>query len=354
MVTLDLHANEDHELTDAADGVFILKTYPHVDSEEIGFTAARCLIETIRGEFKPVMGIMKPGVLTPSVYQGTGEYPAKDIMARAKMWEEKEKECYSVCVAFGFSYADVPDVGATVIAVINNDKELADRIVKDMSDFIWSLREPFAGKRLPKTEEGVAKAIRLAKEGKTPVIIADHSDRMGDSTWILKELINQRANNFCIATIADEKAIKEIQQNSPNFETVTVGIGGKSGHYAGDPVEIMGKINYFNDCEYILSGPMSRGATRRLGKTAVLSFGENNHVILTPTLHQVLDCSIFPAVNLDLDELDIIVIKSRVHFRAYFNEKAGSIVVIDAPGIGSADLTQHTYKNIPSKIYPLS
>jgi len=26
MVTLDLHANEDHELTEIADGVFIIKT----------------------------------------------------------------------------------------------------------------------------------------------------------------------------------------------------------------------------------------------------------------------------------------------------------------------------------------
>jgi microcystin degradation protein MlrC len=99
---------------------------------------------------------------------------------------------------------------------------------------------------------------------------------------------------------------------------------------------------------------MNRGATRRLDKTAVLSFGENNHVILTPTLHQVLDDAIFPAVNLNLDNLGIIAIKSRVHFRAFYNEKAGSILVIDAPGLGPADLSQHEYKNIPLKIYPLN
>jgi microcystin degradation protein MlrC len=201
MVTLDLHANEDHELTEVADGIFILKTYPHVDSEEIGYTAATCLVKTINGEFKPTMAIEKPGVITPSVYQGTGESPAKEIMERARMWEEKEEDCYCVSVAFGFAYADVPDVGATVIAVTNDNKELADKIAKDVSDLIWKLREPFAGKKLPKTEEAVGQAISLAKEKKTPVIIADHSDRMGDSTWVLKELIDQGASDFCIATI---------------------------------------------------------------------------------------------------------------------------------------------------------
>ena len=98
---------------------------------------------------------------------------------------------------------------------------------------------------------------------------------------------------------------------------------------------------------------MNHGATNRLGYTAVLSFGDNNHVILSPTLHQVLDDAIFPAVNLNLSELDIVAIKSRVHFRAFYNNHAGSIVVLDAPGLGPADVSQHDYKNIPKNLYPL-
>ena len=354
MVTLDLHANEDHELTDAADGVFILKTYPHVDGEEIGHMAASCMIETIRGDFKPKMAILKPGVMTPSVYQGTGEFPGKEIMDRARMWEENEPRCYCVSVAFGFAYADVPDVGATVIAVTDDDAGLAERIAKDVSNYIWEIREPFAGKKLPKTKKGVEEAIALAGKGKTPVIIADHSDRMGDSTWILRELIDQGAKNFCVATISDEKTIKEIQGKARAGDSVKVSVGGRSGKYAGEPVEIDGKLTYLDECNFVVTGPMSHGAKQRLGLTAVIGFGENNHVILTPTLHQVLDDAIFPAVGLSLDDLDIVAIKSRVHFRAYYNERAGSIVVVDAPGLGAADLTQHKYENIPKDIYPLN
>jgi len=353
MVTLDLHANEDHDLTDAADGVFILKTYPHVDSEEMGLKAGRCIVETVRGGFKPTMAIRKPGVITPSVYQGTGEHPAKDIMDRAREWEGREEDAYCVSVAFGFAYADVPDVGATVIAVTNDDEELAERIAQDVSDYIWSLREPFAGKKLPKTKEGVAQAIKLAEEGKTPVVIADHSDRMGDSTHILRELIEQGARNFCVATIADEGAIKEIQGKAKVGEEVTVKVGGYADCWSGEPVEITGRMEYLGDLEYVNTGPMSRGARRRLGTSAVLGFGENNHVIVTPTLHQVLDDAIFPAVGLSLGDLDIIAIKSRVHFRAFYNDAAGSIVVVDAPGLGPADLTQHDYRNIPEDIYPI-
>ena len=55
MVTFDLHANEDVEMANAADAVFILKTYPHLDSHETGLKAGICMRETVRGEFKPVM-----------------------------------------------------------------------------------------------------------------------------------------------------------------------------------------------------------------------------------------------------------------------------------------------------------
>ncbi len=352
MVTLDLHANEDGELTDAADGVFILKTYPHVDSEDIGYTAARCMIETVRGGFKPTTAIRKPGVMTPSVYQGTGESPAREIMNKARDWERREKNCYCVSVAFGFAYADVPDVGATVIAVTKDDEVLAEKIAEDVSGYIWSLREPFAGKKLPKTSEGVAQAIKLAKAGETPVIVADHSDRMGDSTHVLRELMKQGATDFCVATISDEVAIEKLGKSRVG-DTVQVKVGGHADTYSGEPVTIRGTLEYLGDCSFVLTGPMSRGDTRRLGVSAVLGFGENNHVILTPTLHQVLDDAIFPAVGLSLDDLDIVAIKSRVHFRAFFNDAAGSIVVVDAPGLGPADLSQHTYENIPGDIYPV-
>lgn len=351
-VTLDLHANEDKEITDEADGVFILKTYPHVDSQEIGEIACRCIIKTVRGELKPVMALRKPGVITPSVFQWTGETPGLDIMNRAREWEQK-KDVYCVSVAFGFAYADVPDVGATVIVVTDNNPELAEEIAQDMSDYIWNLKEPFAGKKLPKTEEGVKKAIALAEKKQTPVIIADHSDRMGDSTWITLELMKQGASNFCVATISDHKAIQKIMSQGSIGDQVTVNVGGHSPRYSGEPVEITGKVEYLAELEYQAVGPMGKGSVNKLGVSAVLGFGENNHVIITPTLHQLLDNAVFKAVGLDFEELSIVTIKSRVHFRAFYENLDGAIVVIDAPGLGPADLSQHEYKNLPETIYPL-
>ena len=76
----------------------------------------------------------------------------------------------------------------------------------------------------------------------------------------------------------------------------------------------------------------------------------------TPFFNQVTGPAIFSAVGIPLKELDIIVLKSRVHFRRGFVQTgiAGSVVIIDAPGWGPADLSTLPYKNIPKNFYPLN
>jgi microcystin degradation protein MlrC len=341
-VTLDLHANEDKELSDAANAVFIIKRYPHFDAALQGERAARMMIRTIKGTYKPVMATRKPKVITPSVFQGTGSSPAMEIMERARIWENRQKDAF-VSVAFGFAYADVPDVGATVMVVTNNDQKLADRIADDMSNFIWLKRQEFAGKKIPKVKEGVAMAIASVKSGKKPVIIADHSDRTGNSTHILEELIRQGGKNFCIATISDKKAIDEIASKSKVGDTVGVNVGGYADQYAGKPVKISGKLTFLDKYQ-------------RHEKVAVISFGDNNLLILTPVLEQVMEPDIFEPLGINMKDLDIIVLKSRVHFRRGFVETgiAGAVYEVDAPGLGPADLSIIPYKNIPKDLYPLA
>ncbi len=190
-MTLDLHANEDHELSDAADAVFIIKRYPHYDAALQGERAMRIMLRQIKGTYKPTMATRKPGVLTPSVYQGTGTSPAMEIMERARIWEERRKDVF-VSVAYGFAYADVPDVGATVMVVTNNDQKLADQIADGhVRLHLEEARGRSPARRCRRRRKAWRLAIAAAKAGKVPVVVADHSDRTGNSTHILEELIRQ-------------------------------------------------------------------------------------------------------------------------------------------------------------------
>jgi len=88
---------------------------------------------------------------------------------------------------------------------------------------------------------------------------------------------------------------------------------------------------------------------------AVLLFGDGNRVIITPELHQVTDPDIFGKLGVGLGTMDIIVLKSRVHFWRGFVEDglAKAVFQVDAPGLGPADVTTIPYKNAPKDLYPL-
>ena len=59
--------------------------------------------------------------------------------------------------------------------------------------------------------DGVARVKRAIAAGETPVAPADHSDRSGSATWLLREIIAQGLSNTLTATIADAGAIARLE-----------------------------------------------------------------------------------------------------------------------------------------------
>ncbi len=351
MVTLDLHANEDHELTDAADAVFVLKTYPHVDSQEIGEVAARCMIATIKGEFRPAMAMRKPGIISASIYQASEYPPMKLLYDRCREWEAKPG-VYCVSVAPGYAYSDVVDVGMSVIAVTDNDQALAEQAAQDVSDLAWSIREQFS-QPLPKPAEGVAQVLSLVAHGEKPVLIADGADRTGDSTWILAELLRQGAENFALSGISDPPVARRLAAGHQVGDRVTVKIGGWASEYSGEPVEVSGTIEFIGSPNYTLIGPMGKGSKVQDGLVVRINAGTNRQIPVSERMRWANDSAGLSAIGIDVPSLDIIVLKDRVHHRAFWDSVAKIDFPVDAPGLGPADLSTLRYENVPQDIYPI-
>src|SRR5580698_6442810 len=122
--TFDPHGNEDEEFLKQADMAFCVKYFPHYDSHLQGQRAARMLIPSIRGDYKPATVTVKVPILTATVLQWTGASPWMDLVQRALVWEAREPDLY-MNVFFGFPFADVPDVGMTIQAMSNGNPALA-------------------------------------------------------------------------------------------------------------------------------------------------------------------------------------------------------------------------------------
>jgi len=341
-VTYDLHANEDAAIAEYADIVLIVKRFPHYDFGLMGERAARLLIRTIRGTYDPVLAVRRPNIAFATVYGGTHQGVPRDMMERARRWENRSPDAY-VSVAMGFPYADVPDVGMSVFALTNGDPELASEIADDMTQYIWSHRAEFEYD-LPKLSEGVEQGLAELDAGNGPVVLANLSDRLGDATHILRELIERDRANFVVATIADEAAIKTVKDGFAVGDPIEIRIGGHTSELAGEPATINGSVSFIG--AYDIGGAVE-------SDLVALTFGDNNFVLLTPDRYQVTTRSILDHAEVPVDAMDIFVVKSRNHFRRGFMETglAKTAVVIDAPGHGPADIGQLDFRNLPANTY---
>ncbi len=344
VATFDLHGNEDGEFLRWADGAFVTKRYPHYDAYIQGERAARFLWLVMRGDYVPTTTTRKPPIITATVLQWTGQSPSMDIMERARRWEAREDDAY-LSILYGYPWSDVPDVGTTVHVITNNDQALADSIADDMADFIWRVRKDFAYGDFPMPDEAVGRTKQALAAGATPVVLGDYSDRPGDATWILKELIEQRVDGVLYACLRDEHALKALTEgNVKPGDPFDMEIGGFTGPQAGKPVQIRGTIRYF-------------GPAWSYERIAAIDYGQGNTIILTPAYEQITTLDRLQVGPIDPDGYDVFVVKSRVHFRRGFDETgyAKTILVVDAPGpwVGTTRLDSLDYRYAPiDQLYP--
>jgi microcystin degradation protein MlrC len=226
----------------------------------------------------------------------------------------------------------------------NADQELADRIADDMSDFIWRQREAFAGGSFPKPDEAAHLVKQAIEKGAGPVAVGDYSDRPGDATHILKAFEAAGIGKVLYGTIADPSALETLEAAGASAgDPFDRGIGGFTPS-GGKPFRITGTLVYF-------------GKGLGYEQIAAVEFGRDNLVILTPAYEQVTRPEYFRIGPIEPDAYDVIVVKSRVHFRRGFDETgyAKTILIVEAPGpfVGTRFLDALPYENINlENLYP--
>jgi len=341
--TFDLHGNEDEEFLRYADFAFVTKRYPHYDAAVQGGRAARAVHRVMKGTYMPTTATRKPGVITATVLQWTGQSPSMDIMERARRWESREDDAF-VSVFYGYPWSDVPDVGATVHVMTNGDQVLADRIADDMNDFIWRVREDFAVGGYPLPEDAARQVQAAIRSGEIPVAVGDHSDRPGDATHIFKAFEAAGIERVLHGAISDPTVLERlVAVGASSGDAFDEEIGGFTPS-GGSPARLIGELAYL-------------GAWRGYDQVAVVRYGSGSAVIIVPAYTQITDPEAFRFGPLDPSEFDVFVVKSRVHFRRGFDETgfAPTIVVVEAPGpfVGTTYLDALPYENVDlSTLFP--
>ena len=342
--TFDLHGNEDEAFLKHADMGFAVKYFPHYDEYLQGERAARMLVRAIRGDYRPAYVMRKVPIITATVRMWTGASPWADLIQRALVWEAREVDVF-VNVFFGFPFADVPDIGMTIQVMTNGNAVLAAEIAQDIASLAWRQRDALlASAKIHSITEGVALAKQAVAKGETPVVLADHSDRSGSATWLLKEIMAQDLSNTLIATIADASVTTRLKaQGAKAGDAFDMDVGGRVDRSAGQPVRIQGTIV---------------NAVEAHGQFWVaVSFGRGNLLMLSTYLVQIIEPLSLQASGLDISAFDVWAIKSRVHFRRGFHDNgfAKTILLVepDEPFLGTVRLDALPYRNVDlTQFYP--
>lgn len=350
IITLDLHAMISVLIVENCDAIFGYDTNPHVDMYERGVEAAETLVKTIKGEVKPKTAHCKLPMLPPTINQRTAEGPMVELLNTA-MQIEKQPRVLNVCLFPAFPYADVERVGSAVVAVTDNDFELAQNIADKVGNKMWDHREEFL-KPLTPIKEAVQRAIQ-APSG--PIVLADVADNPGggapgDGTEILRELLEQKARNVGVACIKDPEAVAEAVKVGVKG-ILCMEIGAKTDSFHGEPLMVSGNIRTTTDGRFIHKA-MAIGVPADVGRTAVIDV-DGVEVILTEKSHAPNDPEIYRRNGIEPTDKKILLLKSRGHFRAAYEPFSKEVIEVDAPGLTTPNLEWFTYTNIPRPIWPL-
>ena len=353
-ITLDPHANVSKRMCALADIIVSFKTYPHVDMRDTGRHAGEILHRTMAGEIQPRTIFVSRPMLEEVNGGRTDIGPMIDRIARARAYERK-RDVFAVSINAGFASADVARIGPTVLVTGEGDFEAHIAFAETIADDIWNRRFEVLNDYLSVAEAATIAATYDHRQG--PLVIADYADNpgaggYGDSTELLRALIEVGVANACLGPMVDGEAAQELHA-AVIGEQVHISLGGKTDpRFGGVPLSVEGELVSISDGSFTGDGPMIHGLDGSFGPTAVIRVGGIEILVVT-IARQILDLQQFKAFGIDPQSKHVVALKSMQHFRAAFEPIAGQVIVCDSGALCTPRYNRLPYRNVPRPIFPL-
>lgn len=355
-VSLDLHGNISEDMVRLSNGLFGIKQYPHIDMAEAGYLAMKTLIRIIRGESNPETALVHIPMFTNCCNACTFNEPMKPFTEHVAQYA-KEHGLIDATYFHGFPYADVACAGASVVVVAEKGQG-AQKAAEELAHWVWDHRHALDVECLSPAQALDRALEELKKPGDGYVVINEASDNPGggcpcDGTWMLQELLRRDQPKSIVGFIFDPEMAAKAHAAGVGGK-VSGKLGGKTDKIHGDPVEVVdAEVCALSDGKATYVTPMQKGQPINYGKTARLRIGQVEVVVTSILAGQTLDDRVFLVTGADINDYDIVSIKSTTHFRAFFQPRAKAIVTTNPPGIHTADYSLLTYHKIQRPIYPL-
>jgi microcystin degradation protein MlrC len=351
VASLDLHANVSPQMLEQADLLLSYRTYPHIDMAATGARAFARLARLLADGGRPSLAWRRIPFLIPMCWQCTDLEPARALQAMTQALEDESDAPANFTM--GFPAADVAECGPLAWAY-GVDQAQAEAGAERLLRAVLDAREQFNGEIFD-ARDAVRRALEIrqgGQAGNAPVVIADAQDNPGaggsaDTTGLLRELVRADAN-AALGLLVDPQAAAAAHAAGVGAQ-LELALGGRSGIAGDAPFVASARVERLHDGAVDATGSVFRGYRLTLGPSALLSIGRVQVIVVSQPV-QLLDLALLRFVGLEPEGLDIIAVKSTVHFRADFAPVASAILVCAAPGAFPLDPAQLPWTKLPEQI----
>ncbi|WP_085308103.1 M81 family metallopeptidase [Planktotalea arctica] len=341
--TFDPHSHLSQLRTDSANLITVFKEFPHTDFVEVAENLVELVHRTTLGEIRPVISTFDCKMIE---VLPTSREPMRSFVDKIKAREGRDS-VLSVSVIHGFMAGDVPDLGARLIVITDNDKQHGDLLASELGQELFGMR----GKTRPEFLTPSAAFDKAEKSDAVPIVIADVWDNPGggvpgDSTTVLREMLRRKVKNAALATIWDPIAVRTCF-SAGEGAVFRLRFGAKMSAFAGEPLD-------------------ADVTVKRAVRDAVQSFGqsvvplgdavwieiEGIDVILNSVRSQVFNPDVFSNLGIDPTHKKILVVKSTNHFHDAFSRISNEILYAAVDGPYPNRPETNVYRNLTREIWP--
>lgn len=256
----------------------------------------------------------------------------------------------------GFAYADVACAGLSIVVTTIGNLSEAYRLTSPLASEVLK----FIDKGNP-LDPPIEEVMPLALQHSDGLIgLIEPSDNIGggtpgDGTGILQSLIRYEIDNAAVI-INDPEAVSKCFAASLG-DRLFIEVGGKVDRAHGPTMLLDVVVDNLTEGRFDLENPQSHLASlvgRRvdMGLCAVVRY-KGIRILLTSKKPPPMDLGQLRSQGIVPESLYMFGIKAAVSHKAAYDPILTKSYYVDTPGLGSSNLCQFEFSNIPRPIAPL-
>ena len=335
-------------MMESTDALVAYKTNPHVDQRETGKAAAQILVKQLKGESKALQVFRQLPLAISIEQQLTSVDPCKHLWSYASELS-KTAGILSISIVLGFPYADVVDMGSSIIVVSDNDILLANEIADQLQEYMISNKEKFNG-----IKQNINQLLATLSNLPKPILLLDMGDNVGggsngDSNYLLDALEPIEDCNYFIC-IYDPLAIAIAEKHSIG-DSFTLQLGNRPDSQKSTLYEVV--LEKMFDGKFTEETPRHGGQINfDMGRSAIVVTKGGNTVMLTSLRVPPYSLSQLTSFNINPTDFDVLIAKGVNAPIAAYKSICKAILQVNTPGVTQADMTQFTYQNRRKPLFP--